>query len=166
MTMKNEITVKIGWELEPGQINEKWLNPDNILMCLNGFTNKCASFEVEEIMSLSEQLKIDTLYIDDPDDNPRFAKSQKVEKADNACPVMDGRQAINGFWVWLSGRKEKTVMGASVECGGIPQLIEEFCHINSLPDGNMNRFTLEVKYPCDLSSQEQMATEIPSFAKP
>ena len=165
MTMKNEITVKIGWELESGKIEESWLNPSNILMCLNGYTNKCASFEVEKILPLPEQLTVDALYIDDPDDNPRFAKSQKVEEKDNACPVMDGRQAINGFWVWLSNRKEKTVMGGDAGCANIPELIEEFCHINSLPDGNINRFALEVKYP-EPSSQEQMTTENLSFAKP
>ncbi len=47
---------------------------------------------------------------------------------------MNSKESIYGFIGWLTGRDQVTRIGASENCGGLPDLIEEFAATNKLPE--------------------------------
>ena len=71
---------------------------------------------------------------------------KEVKEEDNACPVLNAREALYGFFDWIISRKEKLVIGSSGDCVDIDVLIKDFCHINSL-DVPENPHASEVKFP-------------------
>ena len=56
------------------------------------------------------------------------------DKVESLGSKLTSSEAIYGFTAWLTTRKEKTIMGASCDCAGIPELINLFCEINKLPE--------------------------------
>ena len=47
--------------------------------------------------------------------------------------MLNPTEAIYGFTAWLTTRESKIEMGASCDCGGLPDLIEKFVKVNNLP---------------------------------
>lgn len=52
--------------------------------------------------------------------------------------IMTASEALFGFCAWLTTREEKTVMSSGDNCGGIADLVKEFCEVNNLPEPREN----------------------------
>jgi hypothetical protein len=64
----------------------------------------------------------------------------------NSKRKLSGSEALYGFCGWLTTRPVITKMGDTEECGGIPDLIEEFCKVNDLPPPE-NNWNEVLKHP-------------------
>lgn len=76
----------------------------------------------------------------DQDNHKQDAELKSLEeKVDGLVKQLEseflsGSEALFGFCAWLSSRKEKVVFSAESDMAGIPDLITEFCKINSLAE--------------------------------